>query len=132
MSTRLRRTVIAAIAAASMAMLVLTTGTPASAGETWRGCESGNVCLYNGDITPRYLSYQTPGYVPDGEHFWVVVNNGNQQAGADHVYFEYKYYGGSEWYDTCLHFRPGDGYKLDLRDGAVNATIRNMYWGGEC
>ena len=106
---------------------------PASAGGgTYHGCRSGNVCLYNGDLSESYLNYQTPGAVPDGKYFWVIVNNGNPSPGLDHVRFQYKYYGGSKWYSECLHYRPGSGYKLDLRDGAVPAQIRNMSWGGEC
>ncbi|TMR90942.1 hypothetical protein [Nonomuraea basaltis] len=90
------------------------------------------MCLYRGDLSENYLYYQTAGKVPDGKTFWVIVNNGRQQQGGDHVYFEYQFYGSSKWYSKCLHFYPGSGFKLDLRDGAVNAKVRNMYWGGEC
>ncbi|MGW0484599.1 hypothetical protein [Nonomuraea sp. NPDC003214] len=126
-----KSTVIALSAAATLALALM--APPASAGDTtvW-GCKPGNVCLYNGNQTPDYLYYQTAGNVPDGKSFWVIVNNGRQEDGADHVYFEYRHQGGSKWYPKCLHFYPGSGYKLDLRDGAVGATIRNMYWGGEC
>ena len=126
-----------AIATAAVALVAtsaaVTVASPASAGEgTYEGCRSGNVCLYSGDLSEDYLDYQTSGSVPDGKYFWVIANNGNAYPGADHVRFQYKYYGGSEWYSECLHYRPGSGFTLDLRDGAVPAQIRNMYWGGEC
>lgn len=119
-----------ALVAASLALVA---ASPASAGEsTYKGCRPGNVCLYNGDLSENYLYYQTAGTVPDGKSFWVIVNNGHSDPGRDHVRFQYQYYGSSTWYSKCLHFYPGSGFKLDLRDGAVSAKIRNMSWGGEC
>ncbi|WP_326825083.1 hypothetical protein OHA77_28630 [Streptosporangium sp. NBC_01639] len=133
MTTKRVTTAATALCAAATAALALVAASPASAGETtYHGCKAGNVCLYNGNLTEDYLSYQTPGNVPDGKWFWVLVNNGREQPGGDHVYFEYQLGGTSTWYSKCLHFYPGSGFKLDLRDGAVPAKIRNMYWGGEC
>ncbi|MER5419622.1 hypothetical protein [Streptosporangium roseum] len=129
----MRRIVLSSAAAAVTATLALVAASPASAGETtYKGCKPGNVCLYNGDLSESYLYYQTSGNVPDGKSFWVIVNNGRQAPGSDHVHFEYRPHGGSTWYSKCLHFYPGSGFMLDRRDGAVGATIRNMYWGGEC
>ncbi|MFC5825266.1 hypothetical protein [Nonomuraea insulae] len=133
MSTKRMRTAAAALCVAAAAASALATAAPASAGDsTYKGCRAGNVCLYKGDLSENYLYYQTAGNIPDGKTFWVIVNNGRQQQGADHVRFEYQYYGATKWYSKCLHFYPGSGFKLDLRDGAVNAKIRNMSWGGEC
>ncbi|MEV4251500.1 hypothetical protein AB0J63_50130 [Streptosporangium canum] len=122
-----------AVALASAAALSLVAASPAAAGSAWNGCNSGNVCLYGGNPVPSYLRYQTPGLVPNGKTFWVIVNNGNYSPGADHVRFEYRPVGSSgSWHSKCLHYRPDGGSMLDMRDGPVPAEIRNMYWGGEC
>ncbi|MFI6921808.1 hypothetical protein ACIBIZ_17820 [Nonomuraea spiralis] len=117
-----------AAALASAAVLSLVAASPAAAGSDWNGCKSGNVCLYTG----ASLTYQTPGPIPDGKRFFVIVNNGNYDPGRDHVHFQYQRYGSSTWQSKCLHYRPDSGSTLDLGEDFASAQIRNMYWGGEC
>ena len=128
MTVRSRAATVALCGGAVLA--ALPAGAADAAGDTYKGCDPGNVCLYKNPADGPV--YETAGTIPDGKWGWMIVNNGHRSPGLDHVRFDYKHTVGGSWKSKCLHYYPGSGFKFDVSDGATPIEIKNMSWGGEC
>ncbi|MGP3965095.1 hypothetical protein ACTWPT_55025 [Nonomuraea sp. 3N208] len=130
--TKPLRSVFITLAVGALALLAAPA--PASAGEyDLDRCKAGMVCLYKGSLADADLidwSYGTfgPRSMGPNTHYY-LVNNGRQQTGQDHFYFEYA------GVTQCLHYNQGK----TLQSGAwkhyyaPNTQIMvDQRWGGEC
>lgn len=133
---RRSRTAIAAVLAAAVAAILLTTATPAQAGwSTVAGCKPGEVCVYKGSISAGNIIAHSQGTLPDitlsANTWYYVFNNGVQQTGADHYYFKWS----ADNQEYCLHFNTDGTVSTGESWGFLSYTTRKLYgdyWGGEC
>ncbi|MEU4579695.1 hypothetical protein [Nonomuraea sp. NPDC023979] len=113
--------------------LTVAPGTASAGGYDLGPCKSGMVCLHKNSLADADMiksSYVSLGplQLSPNTHYY-IVNNGKQQTGYDHYYFEYA------GVTKCLHYNVGSklepGAWVHLYSPAYHILV-DQRWGGEC
>ena len=133
MANHLRRLGVGVAAIAALGATFVMPGSAQAGDQTYMGCNPGNVCLYYGGVVPVV---QTPHDWTGSQPATMILNNGRERLGADHVRYRgvIHYTNGTfRSIEGCLRWRQ-DGPTPDFSANfpSNSTVITRMIWGSQC